>query len=126
MCKSIHNNCHYIINYEKQYYICNIHKEFFTKYCDDCELNICSLCENDHKNHTLIKYKDIIPNISEIKQQLNSLRNIIDEANNIIKETINKYNKIIENNEIYYNICKNLIKSYEDNNINYEILENLS
>jgi hypothetical protein len=111
LCKSIHNNFHYIINYEKQYYICNIHKEFFTQYCDDCELNICSLCENDHKNHTLIKYKDIIPNISEIKQQLNSLRNIIDEANNIIKETINKYNKIIENNEIYYNICKNLIKN---------------
>ena len=126
LCKSIHNNCHYIINFEKQYFICDIHKEFFTQYCDDCELNICNLCENDHKSHTLIKYKEIIPNISEIKQQLNSLRNIIDEANNIIKETINKYNKIIENNEIYYNICKNLIKSYEDNNINYEILENLS
>ena len=125
LCKSIHDNCHYIINYEKQYYICNLHKEFYSKYCEDCKINICSLCSNEHKRHKIIAYKDIIPNISDAKNQLNNIRKKIDELNKIIEEAINKLKKIIENNEIYYNIFKDLIKSYENNNINYKLLQNL-
>jgi hypothetical protein len=125
LCKSIHDKYHYIINYEKQYYICNLHKEFYSNYCEECKLNICSLCTNEHKGHKVIAYKDIIPNISDIKNQLNYIRSKIDEANKIIKETINKLNKIIENNEIYYNILKNMTESYDDKNINYEILQNI-
>ena len=125
LCKSIHDNYHYIINYDKQYYICNIHKEFYSNYCEECKLNICFLCRNEHKDLNIIAYKDITPNLSDIKNQLNYIRKKIDETNTIINETINKLNKIIENNEIYYNIFKDMIKSYEDKNINYELLKNL-
>ena len=125
LCKSIHDNYHYIINYEKQYYICNLHKEFYSNYCEECKLNICNLCTNEHKDHKIIAYKDVIPNISDIKNQLIYIRNKIDKANKIIKQTIDKLNKIIENNEIYYNIFKEMIKSYDDKNINYELLQNL-
>ena len=125
ICKSIHDNCHYIINYEKQYFICNIHKEFYTQYCEECKLNICSLCSNEHKKHKIIAYKDIIPNISDVKNQLNNIREKIDESNKIIEETIIKLKKIIENNEIYYNIFKDMVKNYDNNNINYKLLQNL-
>ena len=125
LCKSIHDNCHYIINYEKQFYVCYIHKEFYSGYCEKCKLNICSYCSRDHINHKIIAYKDIIPNISDIKNQLNSLRKKIDKANNIIKETIAKLNIIIKNNEIYYNIFKDMIQSFDDKKINYELLQNI-
>ena len=125
LCKSIHDNCHYIINYEKQYFICYIHKEFYSEYCEDCKLNICSLCTNEHKRHKIMAFKEMIPNILDIKNELNTFRKKIDESNKIIEKTIDKLKKIIENNEIYYNIFKDLIKSYENNNINYKLLQNL-
>ena len=101
LCKSIHDNCHYIINYEKQFYVCYIHKEFYSSYCEQCKINICSLCLREHKNHKIIAFKDMIPNISDVKNQLNSLRKKIDVTNKIIKENIYKLNVIIKNNEIY-------------------------
>ena len=125
LCKSIHDNYHYIINYEKQYFICYIHKEFYSEYCEDCKLNICSLCTNEHKRHKIKAFKEMIPNILDIKNELNTFRKKIDESNKIIEKTIDKLKKIIENNEIYYNIFKGMIKSYENNDINNELLQNL-
>ena len=51
LCKLNHDKSHETINYELKSYICNEHNEFFTKYCEQCNKNICVKCEKKHKNH---------------------------------------------------------------------------
>ena len=45
ICKIKHDNNHNIINYEQKNYICNKHNEIYIKYCNECKMNICILCE---------------------------------------------------------------------------------
>ena len=75
LCKSKDNNEHIIINYEDRNILCNKHNEIYTKYCDECKINICMKCIKDHKNHKGTNYGDIIANI---------------EVNNEYKEYIDK------------------------------------
>ena len=58
LCKSIHDKSHSIINYDNKNYICNQHNETFVKYCEDCKIDLCLSCLNEHKNHELISYED--------------------------------------------------------------------
>ena len=74
LCKSIHDKSHKIINYDKKNYICYKHLEYFTKYCNQCNLNLCLQCEIEHRNHNSIYYGDILPNKNEIMNNLNSLK----------------------------------------------------
>ena len=39
LCKLNYENEHEIINYDLKNYICNKHKENYTKYCNECKLN---------------------------------------------------------------------------------------
>ena len=57
LCKSIHDKTHSIINYDNKNYICNKHNETFVEYCNDCNIDICFSCFNEHKNHKTISYK---------------------------------------------------------------------
>ena len=125
LCKSIHNNNHLIIDYDKTNYICQIHNEIYNSYCNKCNINLCKLCQENHKNHEVINYKSIKLNIEEISQKLIEFRKKIDIFNREIKDIITKLNKIIANIEMYYKINSDLVNNYTIENNNYQILQNI-
>ena len=104
-------------------YLCNIHGEKYILYCEECNKNICDLCEIEHNNH---KYYSLNKLITNKDNNLNELRTKIDNLKKEINDIINKFNKIMDNLEIYYNISSNVINSYNIKNKNYEILKNIN
>ena len=103
----------YSANSFKQYntYKCKEHNYYFNKICLSCNLDICSKCEkNSHRTHQLIKYEEIMPDILEIKNLQNKLKDYIDTLEflrkdlidwvNEIKTKINSFEKIYSKNEI--------------------------
>ena len=122
-CKDKHNNeNHNIINYDDKNYICDIHNDKFISYCKECNKNICLYCKNEHREHELINYEDILPNITEVKINIDKLRNDIDKFKLKIDNLINRLNKVKDIIEYYYNINKNICDSLNNKSVNYEIL----
>ena len=96
LCKNSHDKSHPVINYDDKCFICENHGKYYTKYCNQCKINICVLCEIDHKSHNMIYYNDIKPN-KEI---------VVDS----IKELEDKINKFQEDLEIIKKLYDKLIK----------------
>ena len=109
-------------------YACNKHNKQYNKYCNNCKINICELCDIEHSKHKIINYNDIIFNINDIINQKNELRKSIDEFNKDakeIKETNKEHNNILKNLEIYFNLFDEIINNFNKKNINYQTIQNL-
>jgi len=126
LCKVKHIKNHQIINYKDKNYICKKHNDKFIKYCKECKENICFLCINEHNNHNIIEFVNIIPNKDELLKQMNYLNEIIKKFKINIEEINNKLNKVLNIIEIYYKIFNNIIKSYNNRKRNYENYYNLN
>ena len=126
ICYNNHDKNHNILNYDDKNYNCEQHNEKYIAYCRDCKQNICSFCDKIIKNHNIINFGQLIPNIDNINNYLKQLKTQKNILTNQIKEIINKLNKVIENYDIYYNINENMINNYNKNKINYEILYNIN
>ena len=71
-------------------------------------------CELEHsKNHNIILYKKIIPNITSVKNKIKELKNIIDGFNNNINDIINILQNIKKNIEQYFTINNNILNHYD-------------
>jgi len=126
LCKSIHDNNHKIIDYDKKNYICNVHKEIYKSYCNECKLNLCFQCEIGHNNHEIINYTNILPDENKLKEEIKEFRNKIEKLNDKINKIIKVLNKIKENIGIYFKIYNDIINNYKMEDINYEILYNIN
>ena len=126
ICTNQHDKGHIIIDYDKKNYKCNLHNESYISYCNKCKKNICLLCENEHMEHEVLSYKNIIQNKNDVKSKLNILRKTIDLLSNNIKNIIDILNSVIENMEIYYKINSDFLDNYDEKNRNYQILMNLN
>lgn len=124
LCNLNHNKDHTTIDYDKKNYICNIHNDSFISYCENCKINLCMICEKNHSNHKIIFYRDIFPNIDEVKNEINNYKNMIELFIKDIDSIILKLKSIISNLQNYYNICFNIINNFEIQNKNYYILKN--
>ena len=57
-------------------------------------MNICLICENEHKEHNIISYADMIPNENDIKEYMQKLSGnsnklfIKQESNNIANDIL--------------------------------------
>ena len=123
ICKSKHNEDHILIEYELKNYLCNVHGEKYIYYCQECKKNLCDLCETEHNNHNYFSLNKLIKNK---ENNINELRIKIDSLKQQINDIIIKFNKVMKNLEIYYNINKNIIKNYNKKNKNYEVLMNIN
>ena len=48
ICKFKHDQTHFVVNYDLKNFLCKKHKEIFNgSYCNDCRLDLCSLCTNE-------------------------------------------------------------------------------
>jgi len=126
LCQKKHikdNKGHIIIDYELKNYLSNVHGEKYISYCEKCNMNLCDICEIEHKNHNYYSLSKLIINK---ENNINELRIKIDNLKKEINDIINKFNKIINNLEIYYDINNNITNNYNIKNKNYEILMNLN
>ena len=125
-CKEKHDSNHSIIKYYQKNYICSKHNNFFDKYCNVCHSNICSLCGTEHLQHKTTVYSDLKTDIEGSKKQLTEFRAVLDTMTEQIHDIIEKLKKFLEDMNIYYEINNNILKNYEENNINYQILKNIN
>ena len=124
-CKEKHqkqNQEHNFINYDDKNYICNIHNFNYSSYCKKCEKNICLYCVQEHKEHGLINYMDILPDINQVKININKLKNDINKVKEIIDDFINKLNQIKNFIDNYYEINNDIYNTLKNKYINYELL----
>ena len=125
LCKSKHDSNHNIIKDDQINNICPKHNEQLIKYCEQCNLNICFSCDEEHRNHKTIYLVDLKPNIDKAKNQLIQLKKEIDFFKNEVQLAIMKLNELKEAMDIFYGINNDILNIYEMKNRNYQILENL-
>ena len=126
LCNKTHNKSHNIIDYDKKYYICNIHNDLYISYCEQCKTNLCFQCEEQHNNHNIISYRKIFPNINETKEEMEKFTTLIENLKNNIKQIITILNNTLFCIEKYYNINYNIINNFEIQNKNYQVLQNIN
>ena len=116
-CKNGHHINNILLkDFEKTQYIdnsklnnnnkCLKHNNNFDRYCNDCNLNLCIKCSIEHRNHNTIYLGDLLMNE---ETNMNELKENIDKLNNYIRKIIEKFNNVMKNMEIYYNISNNII-----------------
>ena len=126
LCKTIHNQDHLIINYDKKKYICQQHNESFNKFCETCKENICIICENNHIDHKIFELGKFLVDKKDLTDTLRKLRNNIDKLKYKINLYIEVFNQMTNLLDAYYKINDNIIKNYNINKRNYHKLHNLN
>ena len=126
LCKNSHDKNHYIIDYEERFFICKIHCDRYTLYCNDCKKDICDLCEKQHNEHEKITYGSIISDIKQIKTDKSNLKKFINKLKNDIKGMVSKLNLLMENLDIYYNTYNDAVQNFDIKKRNYQLLQNLN
>ena len=127
LCKSNHDKNHPMFYYNLNNSLCMKHNNIFIKYCEDCKLNLCSSCINDHINHGIISYKGKLLDTKNLRKTMDELRNIINKFKDNLENIIIKLKKIKENMDIYYIINNNILREYEVNkHIYYNLILNIN
>ena len=110
--KKIYKHDNFEIIYNNLIKKCPKHHLDISMFCNTCKENLCLFCvkkteENEHFNHEMINFSDLIPGENEIKNNekklqqrinknnklINKLNNWKDEMCSLIDETIEKLNK---------------------------------
>ena len=126
LCRTKDDKSHNAINYDLKNYICEKHDELYNSYCKSCKINICLKCQKAHKNHDIIGFGTIFPDIDDLLNTLKVFRNIIDIFNNDVNNIIERLNKVKANIEKIYQIYYETITKYNDKNRNYEAFMSLN
>jgi len=123
------NKLHIVNNINDINTICKHHNKKYIKYCLQCKLNLCELCDN-HIGHYVENFEDVYPLKDEIDQFKKSINQIIEQKgrNNFIEILLLLINSFsnIKTNYYYINNINNIIKKTilidelknNDNNIN--------
>ena len=128
LCKISHDNSHGIIHYDDKNYICEEHSESYNSYCKSCNKNLCTECVKFHKSHEIVNYGNIVPDINELKNNLEEFRETKDNFNKTIRDIINKLETVMNNIEILYKINEDIVNKYikSKSKRNYEVIMNIN
>ena len=128
LCMNLNHKEHINIEYDKINYICNLHNESFSSFCNKCKKNLCMSCESEHKDkENIIYYRDILlPKKDVMKNQIEELKNIINKFKEKIGEIKNILDMFNTNLEIYFNINDNMFKNFEKKYRNFQLLKNMN
>ena len=96
---------HPLIDLQNIDFTCCEHLKFYTGFCEECNINICELCEPNHIKHTK-KYnlKSMIPDQKKIQETEAKIKEQ--------KSQIDEINKVLEN---LLKIVNTKAKEYKDN-----------
>ena len=128
LCKKEHNLNHNMIIYQNKFYICEEHGEPFISFCNECNKNLCFTCEEKHSNHQITDFKKLRKNKNDLEKELNIFKGYLDKIKKIaeddMKNSNEKLNKVIKNFEIIYQIKKDIFTNNEVNLRNLQKLLN--
>ena len=126
LCKKMHDKSHKIFNYDDKDFYCKIHSEAYIGYCNDCKSDICNICQNVHRQHYVIQYGNIMPDIESSKKKLEILNIRIKNLKTDIKNIIKKLNLLNYNLDNYYEIYNNMVTNFDIGKKNYSSLQNIN
>ena len=90
-------------------------------------MDICTLCENEHKNHKFITYDSIMPDIDNIKNEtIRDTNQKIYALKTIINGMITQLNQLNKNLDKYFEIFNDIITNFNNNKKNYSFLQNVN
>ena len=111
---------------------CIEHNKIFNKYCFNCNKNICSKCEEKHKEHNLINLSEIEINEEDIlnvkqslEKEINDLKNVNDYFLKLIEKLKNEFNYIYQLKQKEIEIKQKIIQNYETIKYNYNSIKNI-
>ena len=127
-----HNNKENNIEYYETFYKCHIHNNLYISYCKECHKNLCSECEENCKNHTIINFKKI----KQGEKKINLIKNEINEGKEKIKHYLKNLEKLkiildkkiehlIENLNCFYKALEKINYCFESL-FNYENIQSLA
>ena len=125
---------HKLININNLDNSCLEHSTSFSKYCKDCNKNICVKCQREiHSNHKLIDLGEILPLDEEIEkakklfeEKEKKLLNIKKSINDWLDELNTKINALLDSIEGEILINKNILKCFKTDLMNYQMIENFN
>ena len=124
LCKSCHDKEHHIIDYDLKDFSCKEHNESYISFCNECKKDVCVLCLKDHSGHKIINYGDIMPEIADVENKTNKLKETILEFKNHVNEIIANLNKLKESLDEYYKIYNDCLSNFDSKKRNYYIIQN--
>ena len=77
MCKYKHEKEegeHNIIKYDQKFFTCRKHNDLFFNYCQDCKVNLCLSCMEEHQEHITVYFNKLLPKVNEIKESLSEIK----------------------------------------------------
>ena len=118
------------INYKKFDFICKLHLNPYSFYCNKCEKNICSICKLEHKYHDLIDLSEFTYlGKDEIKLKIDNIKSTIKNLEKVRQEIVKLLDKLKKSTEIEMYFINNLLSFYEYSeshyDLNYNIKQNL-
>jgi hypothetical protein len=118
---------HKQVKYDDKNYYCEEHFGNFISYCFQCNKNLCNDCLKAHKdkNHIIKSYESLAPNLNDIKNDLNLIKQKISDLElfiNSIKQSLDGAYQVYYN---YYKIAKDITEKYELFNMDLKNYKNL-
>ena len=125
ICNSKHDKNHNVIDYDEKLFTCESHNEPYNLYCDTCKKDLCMTCQMEQKEHEIISYGTILPDVSKIKEETKNFCDKEEKLKNEIKEIIQKLNNLVNILDKYYGIYIDIINSYDKKKRNHSLLQNI-
>ena len=82
------------------------------------------MCLKAHSGHKIINYGDILPEIADVENKSNKLKETILEFKNHVNEIIANLNKLKESLDEYYKIYNDCLSNFDSKKRNYYIIKN--
>ena len=109
-------------------FICFDHQKNYIGFCEQCNINICQLCEPTHKNHNNKHYfKNEMPNsqkIQEVKEKVDKQKKSIDEINKVLNEIIKNAQEYLSNLNQDLKLNIQILNCLDTQHLNYQCLKN--
>ena len=114
-CRASHDKEHKLVKYNEKDFYCEQknHFEKFSYYCLRCSKDLCEKCLNVHNGHNVKKYDSFIPNIDDIKKNLNVIERNIKKLRHIVEDIKVQIDRAMNIMEKYYSISKDIIEKFE-------------
>ena len=103
-------------------YQCATHKESFISFCSNCNKDICSSCEKNHRSHQLYSYRTFIPNEKEINSLKKAIYKYYHDYQLILNE-ITLWKNLLEEKILCF---KYNFKTYNSNDNIINFIENFN
>ena len=111
---------------------CDIHNELFKSYCFNCHKNICEICEDNHKNHNVINFEEILLDNEELiekKNELNKAKEDLMKINDYFSALIEaikcKFERLFNIKKKELEIKEKIIQDYETIRYNFHCINNI-